>query len=399
MSQGLCTSCGAVVNLAAGQDEINCTYCGTLVKRPEAEAQFNEVKNSKFGGTLLLAQMALEIGNADEARTYYNKAIEQNEKEPEAWFGRAASYTYFYEGASEFIQSSKTAIALAQKPEAMGRRLAQMLAKRIAMWLVVTDGLKNIVTPPWAYDTLVISGDVMISQALEWDSSNEFLALKGCAFYIGALKHIWDRKLELKNNQLLFLQGKDINGNESSTDYPAPNESRRQYRMRLYRDIYGIDEDMLSKQENQLRSNCEKYLQALLKINSEAAKPIENEWRNCILRVSENEQKMTAEIAQLETKPVGEFDGIVQHFKDGKCFVATACYGDYDHPTVIELRRFRDDYLETSSAGRAFVRWYYQWSPAFANLVAKSKILKTVARVLIVNPAVAIARFFTKNPQ
>lgn len=31
MSEGLCTSCGAAVNLAAGQDEINCAFCGTLL--------------------------------------------------------------------------------------------------------------------------------------------------------------------------------------------------------------------------------------------------------------------------------------------------------------------------------------------------------------------------------
>lgn len=41
MSQGLCISCGAAMNLAAGHDEINCTYCGTLVTRPQAEAQFS----------------------------------------------------------------------------------------------------------------------------------------------------------------------------------------------------------------------------------------------------------------------------------------------------------------------------------------------------------------------
>ena len=78
MSQGLCTSCGAAVNLAAGQDEINCTYCGTLVKRLEAKAQFAEVKKSKFGGTLMLAEIAQANGNYEEAANYYNRIIEQD---------------------------------------------------------------------------------------------------------------------------------------------------------------------------------------------------------------------------------------------------------------------------------------------------------------------------------
>ena len=73
MSQGLCPSCGAAVNLTAGQDEINCTYCGTLVKRPEAEAQFAEVKNSKFGGTLLIAETSREGGSYEEAIAMFEK--------------------------------------------------------------------------------------------------------------------------------------------------------------------------------------------------------------------------------------------------------------------------------------------------------------------------------------
>ena len=81
----------------------------------------------------------------------------------------------------------------------------------------------------------------------------------------------------------------------------------------------------------------------------------------------------------------------------GGCFVATACYENYDHPVVMELRHFRDDCLETSTTGRAFVRWYYQWSPVFANIVAKRKILKVFARVLIVTPALTVARFIKKT--
>lgn len=116
MSHGLCPSCGAAVNLAAGQDETNCSYCGTLVKRPEAEAQFAEVKNSKVGGTLLLAQMALEGHEYKEALGFYNKVIEQDEKEAEAWFGRAAYYSFSYEDGQVFLQSCKAA----EKPRSYG---------------------------------------------------------------------------------------------------------------------------------------------------------------------------------------------------------------------------------------------------------------------------------------
>lgn len=49
-------------------------------------------------------------------------------------------------------------------------------------------------------------------------------------------------------------------------------------------------------------------------------------------------------------------------FKHG-CYVATAVYGSYDCPQVWTLRRYRDNILAKSWAGRAFIRTYYAISP------------------------------------
>lgn len=50
------------------------------------------------------------------------------------------------------------------------------------------------------------------------------------------------------------------------------------------------------------------------------------------------------------------------------CYIATMAYGDYNHPQVIELRKFRDEYLLQSSCGRAFVKLYYWISPKMVAL-------------------------------
>jgi uncharacterized membrane protein YgcG len=47
------------------------------------------------------------------------------------------------------------------------------------------------------------------------------------------------------------------------------------------------------------------------------------------------------------------------------CYIATMVYGDYEAPEVMVLRRFRDETLSRSAAGRAFINWYYSWSPGF----------------------------------
>ncbi len=67
----------------------------------------------------------------------------------------------------------------------------------------------------------------------------------------------------------------------------------------------------------------------------------------------------------------------------GFCFVATAAYGDYDHPSVLVLRDFRDKTLAHSAAGRAFTGWYYRNSPALAEFIREHAAARLAARVLL----------------
>ncbi len=80
--------------------------------------------------------------------------------------------------------------------------------------------------------------------------------------------------------------------------------------------------------------------------------------------------------------------------KPGKCFIATACYGDYDAPEVLVLRNFRDQKLLTTYAGTVFVKLYYTVSPVFAQQIEKSRTLKHVVRTKFLQPLIwAIERY------
>jgi hypothetical protein len=67
----------------------------------------------------------------------------------------------------------------------------------------------------------------------------------------------------------------------------------------------------------------------------------------------------------------------------GFCFVATAAFGDYNHPQVRVLRAFRDLVLQRSAAGRAFIRGYYVASPPLAHFIAASSARRAIARALL----------------
>lgn len=62
------------------------------------------------------------------------------------------------------------------------------------------------------------------------------------------------------------------------------------------------------------------------------------------------------------------------------CFVATATYGDQDHPNVRFLRAWRDGYLAHRPVGVAFIDWYWRTGPKLATYVHRFPVLKKCSR-------------------
>ncbi len=67
-------------------------------------------------------------------------------------------------------------------------------------------------------------------------------------------------------------------------------------------------------------------------------------------------------------------------WKKGPCFIATAAYGSPLHYYVRILQKFRDKYLMPSKLGSKLVNFYYKYSPFFADLIARHKVLKVMVR-------------------
>lgn len=65
------------------------------------------------------------------------------------------------------------------------------------------------------------------------------------------------------------------------------------------------------------------------------------------------------------------------------CYIATMVYGSYDHPKVMILRQFRDNYLMKSILGRSFVKTYYFISPKAVKVLYKKKRINSIIRTII----------------
>ena len=72
------------------------------------------------------------------------------------------------------------------------------------------------------------------------------------------------------------------------------------------------------------------------------------------------------------------------------CFIATAAYGTPTAEQIDVLREFRDVVLLKNTVGSRFVVLYYRLSPPIADFIARSDLLRTLVRELLVDPIVWI---------
>lgn len=66
-----------------------------------------------------------------------------------------------------------------------------------------------------------------------------------------------------------------------------------------------------------------------------------------------------------------------------QCFIATATYGNYNHPKVILFANFRDRILSKSAIGRHSIKIYYLTSPHFSKLISRFALLKKISKAVL----------------
>lgn len=67
----------------------------------------------------------------------------------------------------------------------------------------------------------------------------------------------------------------------------------------------------------------------------------------------------------------------------GGCYIATMVYGDYDHPQVMHLRKFRDNILLNSALGHILVKIYYFVSPYLVTVLKERKSINLIIKRIL----------------
>jgi tetratricopeptide (TPR) repeat protein len=121
-----CTSCGATQELAANHQ---CGYCGSAIEQEKAQENYKSSTTGEVGNLMMMAETAVDATNWEEALQYYNKVLEKDITNSDAWLGKGIAMVYTSKigdiKTKEAIAYWKNAIKHAENADAMGKRVAK----------------------------------------------------------------------------------------------------------------------------------------------------------------------------------------------------------------------------------------------------------------------------------
>ena len=86
-----CPSCGATQELAADH---KCGFCGSAIEQEKAQANYKSSTTGEVGNLMMMAETAVDATNWEEALQYYNKALEKDITNSDAWLGKVIAMVH-----------------------------------------------------------------------------------------------------------------------------------------------------------------------------------------------------------------------------------------------------------------------------------------------------------------
>lgn len=324
-----CEMCGS--NDVVKQDGLYvCQNCGTKYTVEEAKKLMIEgtvnvegtVKidsSSELQNLYKLARIAKIENNTENAVKYYDQILL---KEPNSW--EAAYYTVYY--------------------KAMNCRLGEI--KKFAIY--VTNALPRVMN---LVKSEIVDSDEQKRIVEEVYSRNKHIAN---TFFNAATNH--------------------YNGLPESLKYDGEEEYvRGVFEIQEIMYYYGVIVEKLFK-ETSISVAIESWKSGI-NINKEIIKYLTPEFHNQQMEIIMSFAKKIQEY-----EPTYKIPEIDHKRNDSGCYIATAVYGSYNCPQVWTLRRFRDNTLDETWYGRAFIKTYYAISPTLVKWFGETSWFKRLWR-------------------
>ncbi len=374
MKQLTCEMCGST-NLLKKDGVFVCQDCGTQYSVEEAKKIMVEgvvevtgtVKvdsSDKLGNYLMMAKNAYDADNKKEAESYCNKIIEIDPNNYEAWYikGKAAGWqsTLANIRIEESVNCFTKAIESApeDKAEEIKTGSADEIRKlSLALVSLCCDNYSKNASEKNAKE---VKNSAILVQL--W----ALKLLAKCGVQPKSFKSDMATKI---NQAVLKAFRNDIQKDYHSSAHPSEHAWERFTKQSWDAvDLLKYAITLREKEDEAQNKDVYETLIVITKaIESSGKYTYSNGGWSKIGWNKDYKEKLINQIMEYHNK-IKEIDPEYviperpQPSSNG-CYVATAVYGSYDCPEVWTLRRYRDDHLAATWAGRAFIHTYYAVSP------------------------------------
>ena len=136
-----CNNCGATQDLNVSN---TCSYCGNKINFEEKQEIQNVQQNFENSNMVKMAEVALAARKYTEALNYYNKALEVDFSDTEAWLGKAntllLSNSFRESFLKEVILYWENAIKYSKDPDSIIKKITELIIQKIDIWSPLNSG-------------------------------------------------------------------------------------------------------------------------------------------------------------------------------------------------------------------------------------------------------------------
>lgn len=317
----VCSACRRDIQIPSDVASPVCPYCGSIV------GQGSAAPAATIATLMGMAQSAALAGNNAEALTYFNRVLEAEPRNSEAWIGK---------GKAAAWQSTLGNFRVGEMLVAFNHAIAsaEPNAKDATIQSVTLDANQLIVT---IYN--MARGHMLdyVSLPNSWPDY-----VGQMAQMLDALEtvHGWNPSDRLTLENIVHVCKDNIEGvsYRDQFDNNAPKAWT-----------------LTSQYEAIIKTKMDDAMSDLIALDPSYTPP------------------------QIEKK------------KAEDCFVITATMGNPLHPDVKFLQRFRDDWIRQRAWGVSLIKFYYLHGPQAAAFIAKNHRRRILSHRLVVRPAVWLA--------